>query len=46
MSMLKWFDERYPLTKVWNEHLAHYYAPKNFNFWYFMGSLAMLVLVN
>ena len=31
MSMLKWFDDRYPLTKVWNEHLAQYYAPKNFN---------------
>ena len=46
MSMMKWIDERYPLTKVWNEHLAQYYAPKNFNFWYFMGSLAMLVLVN
>lgn len=46
MSMLKWIDDRYPLTKVWNEHLAQYYAPKNFNFWYFMGSLAMLVLVN
>ena len=49
MSMLKnfvgWIDERYPLTKVWNEHLAQYYAPKNFNFWYFFGSLAMLVLV-
>ena len=50
MSMMKnmvgWIDERFPLTKVWNEHLAQYYAPKNFNFWYFMGSLAMLVLVN
>ena len=49
MSMLKnfvgWIDERYPLTKVWNEHLAQYYAPKNFNFWYLFGSLAMLVLV-
>jgi len=45
MSMLNWIDERFPLTKVWNEHLAEYYAPKNFNFWYFMGSLAMLVLV-
>ncbi len=44
-SMVDWIDERYPLTKVWNEHLAQYYAPKNFNFWYFMGSLAMLVLV-
>jgi len=50
MSMMKgmvdWIDERYPMTKVWNEHLAEYYAPKNFNFWYFMGSLAMLMLVN
>ena len=46
MSLLSWIDERYPLTKVWNEHLAQYYAPKNFNFWYFFGSLAMLVLVN
>ena len=49
MSMLRnfvgWIDERYPLTKVWNEHLAQYYAPKNFNFWYYFGSLAMLVLV-
>ncbi len=45
MSLLSWIDERYPLTKVWNEHLAQYYAPKNFNFWYFFGSLAMLVLV-
>ncbi len=46
MSLLSWIDERYPLTKVWNEHLAQYYAPKNFNFWYFFGSLAILVLVN
>jgi ubiquinol-cytochrome c reductase cytochrome b subunit len=49
MSMMKnfmgWLDDRYPMTKVWNEHLAEYYAPKNFNFWYFMGSLALLVLV-
>ncbi len=49
MSMMKnfmgWIDDRYPMTKVWNEHLAEYYAPKNFNFWYFMGSLALLVLV-
>ncbi len=46
MSLINWIDERFPLTKVWNEHLAQYYAPKNFNFWYFFGSLAMLVLVN
>jgi len=46
MSFMNWIDERFPATKVWNEHLAEYYAPKNFNFWYFFGSLAMLVLVN
>ncbi len=40
-----WIDQRFPLTKVWNEHLAEYYAPRNFNFWYFFGSLAILVLV-
>jgi len=45
-SLVQWIDDRYPMTKVWNEHLAQYYAPKNFNFWYFMGSLALLVLVN
>ncbi len=44
-GFLGWVDKRFPLTKVWNEHLAQYYAPKNFNFWYFFGSLAMLVLV-
>ncbi|AHK78242.1 cytochrome B [Ectothiorhodospira haloalkaliphila] len=43
-ALLEWVDARYPLTKTWNEHLAQYYAPKNFNFWYYFGSLAMLVL--
>ena len=46
MSFMDWVDERFPATKTWNEHLAQYYAPKNFNFWYFFGSLALLVLVN
>jgi len=45
-QFMQWLDERFPATKVWNEHLAEYYAPKNFNFWYFFGSLALLVLVN
>ncbi|MFQ5756160.1 MAG: cytochrome bc complex cytochrome b subunit [Acidiferrobacterales bacterium] len=44
-KLLTWIDARFPLTKVWNEHLAQYYAPKNFNFWYYFGSLALLVLV-
>jgi ubiquinol-cytochrome c reductase cytochrome b subunit len=41
-----WVVNRFPLTKLWNEHMAQYYAPKNFNFWYLFGSLALLVLVN
>ncbi|MGD8265090.1 MAG: cytochrome b N-terminal domain-containing protein [Chromatiales bacterium] len=45
-NLVNWIDDRFPMTKVWNEHLAQYYAPKNFNFWYFFGSLALLVLVN
>ena len=44
-DLLQWIDARFPLTKLWNEHLARYYAPKNFNFWYFFGSLALFVLV-
>ncbi len=44
-GFLGWIDKRFPLTKVWNEHLAEYYAPKNLNFWSFFGSLALLVLV-
>ena len=42
---LDWVDERFPLTANWKAHLSEYYAPKNFNFWYYFGSLAMLVLV-
>ena len=44
-GILTWVDERYPLMSTWKAHLAEYYAPKNFNFWYYFGSLAMLVLV-
>ena len=42
---LNWVDSRFPLSKLWNEQWGNYYAPKNFNFWYIFGSLAMLVLV-
>jgi len=44
-NLLEWIDARFPLLALWNDHLAKYYAPKNFNFWYFFGSLALLVLV-
>jgi ubiquinol-cytochrome c reductase cytochrome b subunit len=42
---MNWIDSRFPLTSTYKAHLSEYYAPKNFNFWYFFGSLAMLVLV-
>ncbi len=45
-GFLGWIDDRFPLTKLWRDHLTEYYAPKNFNFWYYFGSLALLVLVN
>ncbi len=43
--LLDWIDERYPMTSAWEQHVSKYYAPKNFNFWYYFGSLALLVLV-
>ncbi|MBX2837027.1 MAG: cytochrome bc complex cytochrome b subunit [Gammaproteobacteria bacterium] len=42
---LAWIDERFPLTKLLEEHVTKYYAPKNFNVWYAFGALALLVLV-
>lgn len=44
-GVINWVDERFPATKMWKEHMAEYYAPKNFNIWYYFGSLAILVLV-
>ncbi|MCL2075266.1 MAG: cytochrome bc complex cytochrome b subunit [Betaproteobacteria bacterium] len=44
-NTLEWFDARFPLTSIWRAHLSEYYAPKNFDFWYYFGSLALLVLV-
>jgi len=45
-SIVAWIDKRFPMTVTWKAHLSEYYAPKNFNFWYYFGSLALLVLVN
>ncbi|HYA19419.1 MAG TPA: cytochrome bc complex cytochrome b subunit [Burkholderiales bacterium] len=44
-AFIGWVDARFPLTATWKTHLSEYYAPKNFNFWYYFGSLALLVLV-
>jgi ubiquinol-cytochrome c reductase cytochrome b subunit len=43
-KLMAWVDSRFPLTATIEGHLTKYYAPKNFNFWYFFGSLAILVL--
>ena len=45
-NTLSWVDERLPVVDFWDAHLAKYYAPKNFNFWYFFGALSLVVLVN
>ncbi|HXE22475.1 MAG TPA: cytochrome bc complex cytochrome b subunit [Rhodoferax sp.] len=44
-KLLNWIDNRFPLSKLFKEHMSEYYAPKNFNWWYIFGSLALLVLV-
>jgi len=44
-GLLGWIDARFPLTKMIREHATEYYAPKNFNFWYYFGVLSLAVLV-
>lgn len=45
-GFLGWINKRYPLTDFWRKHLSEYYAPRNFNFWYFFGSFSLLVFVS
>jgi ubiquinol-cytochrome c reductase cytochrome b subunit len=45
-GLLGWLDQRMPVVDFWNKHVGQYYAPKNFNLWYYFGSLALLMLVN
>jgi ubiquinol-cytochrome c reductase cytochrome b subunit len=44
-KVMNWLDARFPLSASYKAHLSEYFAPKNFNFWYYFGSLALLVLV-
>ncbi len=44
-NILGWINARFPLTQLWESQWGKYPAPKNFNFWYYFGSLNMLVLV-
>ncbi|WOJ94969.1 ubiquinol-cytochrome c reductase [Congregibacter variabilis] len=46
IGLRDWVDERLPITRAWNTHMGEYYAPKNFNFWYYFGVFSLLVLVN
>ena len=45
LGLRDWVDDRFPLMQLWNDHMGSYYAPKNFNFWYYFGALALVVLV-
>ncbi|MGD8928082.1 MAG: cytochrome b N-terminal domain-containing protein, partial [Lysobacterales bacterium] len=44
-SFMNWIDKRLPVSTFWKATMTGYHAPKNFNFWYYMGSLALFVLV-
>src|SRR3954469_15629001 len=44
-GLLTWVDARFPLIKLWEDQWGKYIAPKNFNFWYYFGSLSAFVLV-
>ncbi len=44
-GFVAWVDERFPFSSFIKNHLTQYYAPKNFNFWYFFGALALFVFV-
>ena len=44
VGLRDWVDARLPIMRAWNTHMGKYYAPKNFNFWYFFGVLSIVVL--
>ena len=43
-ALVRWIDDRFPFSSLWSAHLTDYYVPKNLNFWYYFGSLAIFVL--
>ncbi|NVK32765.1 MAG: cytochrome bc complex cytochrome b subunit, partial [Gammaproteobacteria bacterium] len=44
-GIMGWINDRFPLTETLEYHVTRYYAPKNFNFWYYFGILSSVVLV-
>ena len=45
IGLRDWVDARLPIVAAWKKHMSEYYAPKNFNFWYFFGVISLVVLV-
>ena len=45
IDLRDWVDARLPIVAAWKKHMSEYYAPKNFNIWYFFGVLSLVVLV-
>lgn len=45
-GFMGWVDDRFPATETFEYHMSKYYAPKNFNIWYYFGVLAIFMLVN
>ncbi len=41
-ALLNWIDYRLPIVRTFKTHMSEYYVPKNLNFWYVFGVLAML----
>jgi ubiquinol-cytochrome c reductase cytochrome b subunit len=44
-GFLGWLNKRLPVDAFMRDQLTGYYAPKNFNFWYFFGVLSLVALV-
>ena len=45
-GLVNWIDARFPLISTWRRYASDYYVPKNLNFYYIFGSLALVVLFN
>ncbi len=45
-GLRNWVDDRFPLMSLWNDHMGNYYAPKNFNIWYYFGVFSIVMFVN
>ncbi|ARM34394.1 cytochrome b [Legionella longbeachae] len=45
-KLFNWIDERFPLASTWRKYFSSYYVPKNLNFFYIFGALAIVVLAN